>query len=373
MNGFDSDLEKVWIYKLVTSFNKANQLVYKHLKKQLVEPIFSVSGELSVWGRWCPNSREIKISYRLLKNFEWAAVEHVLNHEIAHMVVDEIFNLSIEGVCHGAAFKKACDVLGIDCSRCVSEVELAGFKSDDSSNGVVDKVRKLMIKGNCESITKEEADLFLKKAQSIMVKHNVNMASVSGSDKFFIVRPVGRVYKNMPSYMTVLRDIVKTYYFVRTISTYMHVHTGTGYRASRRIYIEMFGEKHNVDLAEYVYHSLLYNAELSWKEFSAQSKKEGLRIRGNFSKSAFIRGLFDGYENKLASYQSILNDEQPEALVLMSDPLIDEMFKKQYPHMRNKNCYCAHGGGYKVGYEKGQTMKIARGVAAVGNGGKYLN
>ena len=366
---FDSDIEQVWLYKLNKESYKIKGEIERKLNCYVKDPLLSLSDMTSLWGQWCPSERTIKISLRLLRNYEWGAVNHVLRHEYAHLVVDEVFKMDINGVSHGEAFKKACDALGVDSKRCVSHEYLSSYKTSET-DGVIDKVRKLLTKGNCESLSKAEADLFLNKAREIMIRHNVDMSNVCGSDRFWITRPVGPLYKKVPSYISTLRNIVDNYYFVRTIQTYAHVRDGS-HSCSRR-FIEMFGEKHNVELAEYIYHALLANAELLWKDFANEKKAKGESIRGVYHKNNFISGVLHGYETQLNSNEEKV-DKAMQSLIHINDPLLEELFKKQYPNMKNSGCYYSHScGGYSSGYEKGKIMRIGRGVGVGSKNGRLL-
>src|SRR3972149_2709928 len=110
---FDSDVHKAWIYKLSCLFSEANRLIEKRLgiHLSLKEVNFNLSEMNHYRGLWIPETRTIQLSLKLLRDYEWKAVEYVLRHEMAHAVVSEIFNFSLPGVSHGEAFKKACDVL----------------------------------------------------------------------------------------------------------------------------------------------------------------------------------------------------------------------------------------------------------------------
>lgn len=357
---FDTDIEKVWLYKINGETIQIEKEIYVKLHKFIKSPLISLNDSKGLWGQWTPSNRTINLSLNLLRNYEWGAVKHVLRHEYAHLIVDEVFGMNLSGVSHGEAFKKACDALGIDADRCASHAYLSSYKTSET-NEVVDKVRKLMNKGNCSSLNKEEADLFLNKAREIMIRHNIDMNKVCGSERFWVVRPIGPLYKKVPYYISTLRDIIKTFYFVRTIETYAYVNID-GLR-QRRFVIEIFGEKNNVELAEYIYHALLTNAELLWKEFSSDLKNKHEPIRGRYHKNNFIEGLFNGYHNQLSENEKKVVDQNTEALIHINDPLLEELFKKQYPNIKYSSYYTIRNcGGYNNGLSIGKQMRIHQGV-----------
>jgi len=368
---FDSDIDKVWMYKLSREVTTIRREIENKLGCVITSPLITIFDMTSLWGQWCPSDRTIKISIRLIRNYEWGAVKHVLRHEFAHLIVDEVFKMSMPGVSHGEAFQKACDALGIDADRCASHEYLSTYKTSEGE-GVVDKVRKLLVKGNCISVNKTEADLFLNKAREIMVRHNISMSSVCGNDRFCIIRPVGPLYKKTPRYTSILRDIVEEYYFVKTIGTYAYVNIN-GRHTCKRV-IEMFGEKYNVELAEYIYHALLSNALLMWKEFVDEKKAKGAPIRGVYHKNNFINGVLNGYKLQLDENEEKVTSQETEALIHINDPLLEELFNKQYPNMKmSSSSYYNRCGGYSSGYEKGKNMRISRGVGDGASKGVLLS
>jgi len=373
-SSFEQDIEKLWIYKLNSSFYKSNKLVSKYLHHlSLKYPNFKISGMTKTLGLWEADSRTISLSLNLLRNYEWGAVEHVLKHEMAHMIVSEIFNMRQYGYSHDEAFKKACDVLEIAAERCTSFSYLSSYKSSESDS-ITEKIQKLFIKGNCQSLNKEEAELFLHKAQELMMKYNISIRDINGNDKLFVTRPIGSIYKKMPNYVNTICSILREHYFVKTII----IPKSAPFRVSKRNYvwsIELFGDKNNVDTAEYIFHALIVNGEHLWKAFSKERKAEGERIRGEYSKASFLEGVYTGYQRQCEETQEHLEKKGMDftSLVYLKDPIVEEMYHKQYPHLKNSHSYnYARSGGYGAGVAKGLNLRIARGVGAASNNGKFL-
>lgn len=360
---FQNDISDTWGYKCYNVFIEANHKIYKHTKKQLAEPTFNIIYSNSLLGQWNPDGRILSLSFNLLTNYEWKAVEHTIFHEVAHMVVNEIFDLRIEGVSHGESFKKACNILEIDSSRCLNNEYLKDYKSA-IEEPIVEKIQKLLIKGNCSSITQEEANLFLEKAQELMIRNQIDPKSINGcdSDKLFLMRPVGRIYKNIPKYVFAIGQILREFYFTRYIQSYAYVTRNNQRRRFKRI--ELFGTPSNLEISEYLYHGLLLQGERLWKEFCVKKKSEGNYIRGNYSKSQFLQGLYSGYYNDLESKRGKIEeaDESLHSLIHVGDKLLDEMFKKQYHpknlnHSTRSNC-----GGYNSGVEYSKNIRINPGI-----------
>jgi len=368
------DINKVWVSQLEGSFYRISKKVAEH-SKILNPPIFCINDEMNTYfATWTPNNRHMTFSSNLLKNFEWGAVEHVMKHEVAHQIVSEIFNADCYGVAHGELWKIACNIVGIEPRRCEDPAFLASFKGIHQSP-LVEKIKKLLIKGNDKAVTKEESQLFLEKAQELMIRHNISLKQLSGEERVFVTRPVGNNYKKMPSWVWNLAYLVSEHYNVKYIQTY--------YGANRRI--ELFGEPSNLDIAEYVYHAILCQAELIYNNFIREHKIKmktdvkyfeensratyfggRYRIARKISKRAFITGLISGYSNKLNSSKKVVLDKiraEDGCIIPTNDGLLKEMYDKHYSNKRNVSIYSSrNNNGFRSGREAGNNMKISQGL-----------
>ena len=156
----------VWIMKLQSTYNKICQALgngneyicnnYRIDGKTLRVPGFRICQMSGKWGTWSPSEKFISLHEDLFLRFEWGAVEQVLKHEMAHQIDGDIWDLDFRGHVHGEAFKRACKLLDCDDSRTTSSEMLAGFKGTEESP-IVDKVRKLLVKGNDTAVTEAES------------------------------------------------------------------------------------------------------------------------------------------------------------------------------------------------------------------------
>ena len=90
---YQDDINRSWTRKLASEFYIQNRLIYNSIQRELIMPNFKFFTEKKYWGLWSASDTTLSISYDLLRNYEWDAVVHTLKHEMAHMVVDEIFNV----------------------------------------------------------------------------------------------------------------------------------------------------------------------------------------------------------------------------------------------------------------------------------------
>lgn len=382
---FKDDIEQVWSKKLVREFDTQNRLhVWKHLNSDLLEPTFAFTSSTRFLGEWRKSTRTLAISSKLLRNFEWDAVVRILKHEMAHMIVSEIWkDISNNGRSHGQLFKKACKVMDVDPCRLTSTSQLYTYELPKKDQ-IVSKIHKLFCLG--ESNYEAEAEAAIAKAHELMTRYNISMTDLPADKRFFVFRPVGSIYTKVPEYVKDIARLVARYYFVKHI--YMtHGYDRNGcYRTSHKRYIEFYGEPHNVDIAEYVLHFLILEGERQWRAFQKSDKYKnrfedfynygGERKKGKYSKVAYLEGFCSGFERTLsATHEKVKKAIDPtnKLPVLVNDPLLDEKYKKHYnPSTWHCRSGGSNGGGWGEGLSAGESVRIRQGVTRGNGSGKLL-
>jgi len=341
-------------------------------------PIIHVIDSKKINGRWTPAKKEIAISLQLLRNYEWEAVEYILKHEIAHQIVSEVFDMECVGVSHGEAFKVACVMLGIECKPTDDHDSLSAFKGSKGSK-IVTLISKLLIHANDSGATQGEAEAFMYKAKELMVRHNIKMGNLENHDRVWIKRPFGSYYSSFPSWLSHVGHILTDHYNVKSIITSAFIE---GRHVKR---LELFGEIDDLDIAEYVGHALMTQANYAYskykKETLASRKINGKSEYGfkpeRLSKLSFLIGVYDSYNEKMiSSNYDILEKIKAECGKMVSvknASLLREMYGRAYPNM---SCTTAKwkqsGAGYNSGVEVGKNMTIAKSVKQNGNRNKLL-
>lgn len=295
---FQNDINAVWTRKLIGEFYYICNTIERKLCKTLKDPNFAYNYDNTKWGSWDASSRTITLSYELLRNCEWDDVVYTLKHEVAHVIVTEIFmkeGVSDNNQMHGELFDKACKVLGID--------GVAKWRSDKyhipEKEKILSRIYKLFCLG--ESNYKAEAEAAVNKAHELMVKYNVSLQELPKERRSFICRPVGYAYKKVPEYIKTLARTISHYYFVK----YIYMHWGR-----RGHYIELYGEPHNVDIAEYIFHFLIHEGERQWKEF--QKTPEYLARFNEGRKRYYYSGKESDYKERRKGWQPLtINLQNP--------------------------------------------------------------
>mgnify|MGYP000868127036 CR=1 FL=1 len=367
-------LNLIWTGKLVREFNKINKEICKYLKTSLRIPNFEINNSsLKRRGQWNSRDRVISISLNLLRKYSWPAVSYVLRHEMAHMIVDEIFKIT-DANPHGEAFSRACKVIQVDDRRCSSDDFLSSFDYDKNDK-VVGKIKKLM---NLSSSSNEnESNLALTKAYDIMLKFNMSYEDLDEVEDF-MSRPVGRDWKKMPSYIHIICDIVEKFYFVNCIIIpYFNLNSGDQARATKaKSYktMEIFGKSENLDVAEYVFHFLLNQGDVLWEKTKRDCKRDGIRV----TKVSFLNGLYRGYFKKMEEEKGEIMAEMDipsVAIVEAKDKILNDRFRNTYTCTSKVYTKVHYGAGFSEGHEAGKKLSMNNPIAAdSGSGGvKQLN
>jgi len=179
-----------FLYRLTCEYAKIQKEVMTSTGKTLYMPTISIVPMNNKWGDWTPSKELIRLNEKLFQIYGWDAVIYVFRHEVAHQIVNKIFDFNAEGCPHGEHFDIACSILNIPSSTCASADFLMNFKCVQEENPIVDKIRKLYIKGHDKAATEDEQVLFMNKACQLMDKYNIKLNNITGSDNLYLRRQV---------------------------------------------------------------------------------------------------------------------------------------------------------------------------------------
>lgn len=351
-------------------FWEAEELVQKRLNTHLVQPSFILFPDTGQRrnGFYRVGEGVIGLKESLFTHYEPGALKYVLWHEIAHQIVDQIFNVRDQVTPHGETFKRACDVLGIDSSATHTVDELNSYFKSGKESSIIGKIKKLMdVSGRSE----EESQVFLNKANELLIRHNLSMKDISGSDNLYLDRPVGKSYKRFPSYLYTLGKILRDFYNVEYIRSYSQVYTGklkSSFKTETTYHLELFGTPENLDLAEYIHDCVLANAEKFYQEFKNNPRRRKHEF-AKISRAAFFTGVFQGFYNKLyESQKQVVKDIEVKEnmLVSLDDPILKDNYRKHYPDRVSAQTSAIRGAGYGSGFSKGSQMNISTPVKSSG-------
>ena len=133
--------------------------------------------------------------------------------------------------------------------------------------------------------------------------------------------------------------------------------------ASQQSVILIHGTPENLDLAEYVYHFLINQGEIEWRQYRAASLRKGER------RDHFLYGLYTGFAARIGAERREL--ERQHALVLKRDAVLEDFFDLLHPSVRRSK---GRGLGldqstFAAGQAAGRQMQIRPGLDPRGSGG----
>jgi hypothetical protein len=375
------DINDIWIHDLIEEFHNINVLVHRALGKRLKVPEFCIDWEMGKkWGEWNPTTRTTRLNAVLFRDYEWAAVVRVLKHEVGHQIVSEIFDQDQHGCVHGEFWKLACQAVGLDnITRCDSGDFLAGLKGSSEETSVTRKIKACLAKGRDAAATPAEVELFLAKAQELMMKNSITESDLYKSQVVWNKRPLGECYERWPSWMSEMGHILDEYYNVRRIRACKYI------KGRKVYYMEIYGTTDNLNMAEYVFYAILNNAQHLYDQALNEHKRkmqedECYKERHSdwydgrakrFTFTSFMEGLLNEFSNKLfTEKQNVEGEMTPDDLAkyaLVStenEKLLDEMHSKQYPNLRFFRTARSTGIGRVAGRSAGRSLNIGKPVSS---------
>lgn len=271
---------------------------------------------------------EIGINKAFLFESETALL-NLLRHELAHYVTFIKYGPDVSP--HGTAFQATCKSYGWchTISRATLKIEKTAH-----NERLLDKVHKLLALGQSPHL--HEAEAAVVKAQELLAKYNLDLKG--NNDTVYLTRILPQ--KRNSEKLRAIASIARTF-FVYSIFTH----------SNGSVYLELIGEKTNVEIAEYVAHFLDQKLDILW----TQTQQENPQLKGQASKNSFFRGLSQGYLHKTQT--------QSNALIKLEKQLI-ESAHRIYPNLRTtKRAVTHHEMATQLGYKKSKHLNIHEGIA----------
>tara|TARA_R110000868_G_scaffold198528_1_gene445065 strand:- start:114 stop:1154 length:1041 start_codon:yes stop_codon:yes gene_type:complete len=293
-------------------------------------------------GSYDSSQWRIGLSLKLLKNAKDAVTRDVLRHEIAHMMTHLEFGDGVKP--HGAEFKSVCDKLGFDHSIASASLELESandsYEGDLAGEKILGRIKKLMALS--ESPNAHEAELATKKANELLIRHNLARLEVDANDTEVYVLPVMFAAKSNTK-MHAVYEILKTF-FVAPVFT----------KRSGKVALDVVGDKTSVQVAEYVAHFLDGELERLWLEAKKEKKLSGLR-----AKNSFFAGVARGYVSKLEESHK----EYSKPALIKINQHTKELLARVYGRLSSTSSGSkADHNALNIGNSAGKKLSIRSGV-----------
>lgn len=261
----------------------------------------------------------------LLDNEE--EIKNLLRHELAHYMTYLEYGEHVPS--HGKEFRSICKRYGwpTEIARAQIPIEKAV-----KNHRIAEKVRKLL--SLAESHHTKEAKSATLKAKELLLKYNLSSLEV---EEEMVVKRIFE-QKRSSAKLQAIAEILRTF-FVYPIFNH----------GEKTLYLEIIGERVNVEVAEYVAHFLGAHFEELWK--TRESPLKGLA-----AKNAFFRGIAKGFLSKGIPTQGLIRIEK--ALI--------EHVATIYPHLSyRKSARRCFAHAEKEGIRAGKNLKIREGIKKV--------
>lgn len=208
--------------------------------------------------------------------------------------------------------------------------------------------------GNSEAL-KHEAETAMRKAQELMIKHNVSMEEVDEADEDDEEEYVDDLFYRCIKPVTedvYIRGILIHFYFIK-------LYRG-GHRKRGGLIFKIVGKKENVEVAKYIWSYLKRTFKDLWHTWK---KESGCPTT---SRGDFYYGVYLGLTEKLEEERKRLEKDQriSKALVVIDNKLT-KYADKCYPKAGDRGEKSPIRGdkeSMRAGYEDGKNISLGKGV-----------
>ena len=349
------DLERRILQGIACEWETVHDNLCPAERKFMRRPLFSIKDLKSQWGNWSPTRREISLSRKLVLNYPWDSIRDVLLHETAHQIADQVPGATSE-TSHGASFKRACALLGIDPIASSSYVPLQDrLLRDLTSKHDRRKIRIKKLLALAESKNLHEAEAAMLKAHELIAKYNIKHLDREAKTDFISVF-IGKPALRHPKERYFLANLIQDFYFVRGLWVCAYAIE----KAKMGRVLEISGRIENVRLASYVYDFIRHCIDSHWAHYNKSNKFNRYR------KSDFAVGVIEGLRSKLTGYARRHSKQKNyRAVVRKTDSSLARYFVYKYPHTVNIRKKASHQNETILadGKKIGKKLVIAKAIS----------
>jgi hypothetical protein len=290
---------------------------------------------------------------------------------MAHQFVDEVLHVQGE-TAHGETFRRVCAERGIDAraagSPCAPRpvtrahgpdegaaadpVDGAPRANDPGADRVLERIRKLLALAG--SPNQHEAEIAMRKAHELMLRHNIEVAATR-AERSYEIRHLGDPHKRGTRVESEIAALLSELFFVKVIRVPVYLPLA----GKSGLVYEIAGTRANVEMAGHVYAFLLATAERLWAE-----NRHDARVRSGRDRMIYQSGVIGGFRDKLLSERTGL---QQTGLVWVGDRDLDRFYRARHPHMTTRRHHVRINGAHAAGREAGRTVVLHKPVERGGS------
>ena len=369
--GRDHETLRIWTTQL---YNEFDNICYQ-CRLRLKKPVIRIIDRTGLWGSWDPNTRTICISRKLIETHSWDAVLEVLKHELAHMIVNEEYN--IPDHTHGDSFKRAAKSIGASSWASASDADLEQIKPGFKTRALSEEDEKLLKRAQkllalAESCNENEAFLAMKRVRELYSRYNLEKLS-SAQSQDYEYRIINKGKKRIPQHHSMIASILTSHFFVEVVySSIYDAKQQTSFKV-----LELIGTKQNVELAEYVFDFLENNLQILWENYRIRHTDNLMR-----AKRSFYLGVLSGFDEKLSKEASISSPSgqrwsvadsscaSTKALIRTADLELRSFVANRHPKLVTKGWRSSYSDprSFDEGKSEGQKLSLSRPITSQSSG-----
>ena len=310
--------------------------------RKLVRPVLVLTETRRLGGQWVSVTRRLEISLPLVLERTWPEVIGVLEHEMAHQFVDEVLKIHDEAP-HGDTFRRVCTERAID-PRAAGEPVPSTIEATEGAKAL-ERIRKLLALAG--SSNQNEAELAMRKAHELMLRHNVDEIP---REREFEIRHLGEPRRRINGVESDIVGLISEFFFVEVITIPVYIPREGSYG---RVY-EIAGTRANLEMAQHVYEFLLGTAERLWRE-----NRGDARVRSGRDRMSYQSGVIRGFREKLLLERVQLRGV---GLVWAGDKRLEDFYHRRNPRIVRRRRQIRISSAHAAGREAGRTVVLNKPV-----------
>lgn len=349
------NIKQEWVKQLYSEFETICYTYNLKLQKSLIE----ISQSESILGCYSSSPSKISLSESLILNHPWEIVLEIFKHEIAHQIVQEIFQQYDQ---HGIWFQKACDLIGLEHWARHASIDIAGhlfhWKSQNLEQQQSDLLRKVeRLLALVESNNEFESAAAMQKVHELYAKYNLEIFEHKKKSEYVSLF-ITHKKKKIETYQSHIFSILAEHFSVKPIFCNLYdPKTQSNYKA-----VEILGTKENILMGEYVYWFLYNNLHSLWNEYKFNIKNKTVTIR-----NSYFLGVIAGLNKNLNKKTEVKSENEIKltSLMIIEQKRLADFVKWKHPKLVSTKISGRklESESYNSGKQQGLNLQIHKGMS----------
>ncbi len=349
MSEFTAALEASLLRELRITYDWENRVRFRNA---LTPAVLVLTDATTRLGQWLPRSRHLELSRPLLLDRPWPEAVSVLGHEMAHQFVDEVLKVIGEPA-HGPTFQRVCAERGLDAAA--AGIPTVHADASTPTDRTLERIRKLLALAGSSS--QAEAELAMRRAHELMLRHNLDLQADAAVAATYTVRHLGDPATRISRVERDVMGVLAEFFFVRVIQIPVY----QPLLGKNGAVFEIAGTRANVELASHVYAFLLATAARLWRD-----NRGDARVRSGRDWLSYQAGVIRGFRDKLLAERAELRSV---GLIWRGDRALDRYYHQRHPRIASVQRQVRVDGAHAAGREAGRQIVLHQPVGGSSSSG----